>query len=249
MKKLIGKTAAVALAFAGCQKPVAQQPDEPERPPASGAPIVASTPQPVVAPAPVAVAPPASAMPAPQMAPPGVFYLLTAARVETSEGIRGLPPGTGVKLVRPGIYLTPAGEAALRDDQVTNNMALAREARDADRAGQAAMKQRLAGEAERATASSAQAAVENDANHKSALKQIERQRVEAQLSALKLREAALKSDMTELRRKRSKENYNRVVKDRIVTSTTDQTIKESESQLAIMHEQIRQLEAQLNSGH
>lgn len=81
---------------------------------------------------------PAPATPAPEFAPEGVFYLIAAARVETADGIKGLPPGTGVKLVKPGIYLTPAGEVPLDAALLTNDMGKARAARDADRARQAA---------------------------------------------------------------------------------------------------------------
>ena len=147
-------TATLALAFASCQKPIASN-DEPSPVESTPRPATPEPATPAPPPPPVAVATP-PAPPAPQLAPPGVFYLLSAARVETSDGIRGLPPGTGVKLVRPGIYLTPAGEAALRDDQVTNNMTLARQVRDADLAAQERVKRGLGAQA--AIAEAAQAA-------------------------------------------------------------------------------------------
>jgi len=101
---------------------------------------------------PVAVATPPPATPAPELAPPGVFYLIAAARVETSDGIVGLKPGTGVKLVRPGIYLTPAGEVSLNPEQMTNDLALARRVASADSSAQAAVKSALAAQAATALA-------------------------------------------------------------------------------------------------
>jgi hypothetical protein len=67
--------------------------------------------------------------------------------VETDSGIVGLPPGTGVKLVREGIYQTPAGEVPLDAKLLTNDMTLARKVLNADRAKQAATKARLASDA------------------------------------------------------------------------------------------------------
>jgi len=73
----------------------------------------------------------------PELAPAGVFYLLTPARVETKDGITGLPPGTKVTLVRSGIYLTPAGKVSLDEKQLTNDLGLARAASANDRNAQA----------------------------------------------------------------------------------------------------------------
>lgn len=130
----------VTLGFAGCKKPVAtEQPPEETSPTAAPAP---ATPEPkAVA---VATPTPAQATPAPELAPPGVFYLVTAARVETNDGVVGLPPGTGVKLVRPGIYLTPAGEVPLNPAQLTNDMGVARRAANIEKNTQAAIQQRIA---------------------------------------------------------------------------------------------------------
>ena len=135
--KLIGMSAALlAIAFASCHKPtVDNSVPEPEAPASTPSP---ATPAPTRAP--VAAATPAPPTPAPQLAPPGVFYLVQNVRIETDSGVTGLPPGTGVKLVRPGVYLSPAGEISLRPEQITNNLALARQARDADRAAQASLK-------------------------------------------------------------------------------------------------------------
>jgi hypothetical protein len=76
--------------------------------------------------------------PGPHFAPEGVFYLVAMYRVETKNGVIGLPPGTGVKRVREGVYLTPSGELAIPANFLTNDMDLARQARDADRATQVA---------------------------------------------------------------------------------------------------------------
>lgn len=121
--------AVVALAFASCEKKVVEAPPPPPPTP------IPATPAPVV----VATPPPAT----PELAPPGVFYLVEAARIETNDGIIGLKPGTGVKLVRPGVYLSPQGEVQLRDDQITNDMGFARRvlmaSRQAESATQAAV--------------------------------------------------------------------------------------------------------------
>src|SRR5437868_3412110 len=100
--RLTGLTVAiVALAFASCSKP--NQTEEP--PAATPAPIATPARAENISQAPPPTTPaPATPSPAPQLAPEGVFYLIAAARVETPDGIRGLPPGTGVKLVRPGVY-------------------------------------------------------------------------------------------------------------------------------------------------
>jgi hypothetical protein len=147
--------ASLFLGFSGCKKPVASEEPAEEAPPASSAP--AATPSPTTTPAVAAttVAPVPTA--APELAPPGVFYLLAAARVETSDGVTGLPPGTGVKLVRPGVYLTPAGEVSLNPSLLTNDMGVARRALAQEKAKQSTLEQqRLA--AEKAAASASQVA-------------------------------------------------------------------------------------------
>lgn len=57
-----------------------------------------------------------------ELAPPGVFYLLTGASIETKGGITGLRPGTKLTLVKPGIYMSPAGKLSLSEAQVTNDL-------------------------------------------------------------------------------------------------------------------------------
>jgi hypothetical protein len=145
----------LGLVLDGCKKPVASEETPEETAPSAAAP--SATPPP--ASQPVAVVTPAPATPAPELAPPGVFYLLAAARVETTDGIMGLPPGTGVKLVRPGVYLTPAGEAPLDASKLTNDMGVARRARDRDRLTQTALQKQIATQA--AAESAAQAALAN----------------------------------------------------------------------------------------
>ncbi len=108
----------VLLALTSCSKPTSTE-KQPQLPKTSPTPA-AATPEPVV-----------EAAPPPEIAPSGTFFLLTPASVETSKGLRELPPGTGVQLVRPGIYLTPLGEGPIADAHLTNDIKEAREARDA----------------------------------------------------------------------------------------------------------------------
>jgi gag-polyprotein putative aspartyl protease len=103
----------------------------------SSLPTPLPTPTPLPGPVPPA-APSTVAAPA-ELAAPGVFYLLTAAHVQTADGITGLPPGTEVTLVRPGIYLTPAGKVHLDQTQLTNDLGKARIAIANDRNSQAAL--------------------------------------------------------------------------------------------------------------
>lgn len=100
-----------------------------------------STPLPGVAPpgAPASLGASASTAALPELAPPGVFYLLSTAHVETKDGVTGFPPGTEVKLVQPGVYLTPAGKVHLSAMQVTNDLGKARNALAYDRNAQAAL--------------------------------------------------------------------------------------------------------------
>jgi len=127
---LIALTLAVALA--GCQKPSGEQ--------------AAPTPAPTaetnltpVAETPVATPPPVvekTTPPPPDIAPEGIFYLIAPVSLDTGEGIHALTPGTGVKLVRDGVYLTPIGEIPIPSEKLTNNLTIARHARDSFRAGQ-----------------------------------------------------------------------------------------------------------------
>ena len=112
--------------------------------------MLAPTSKPTPVPEPMGISPaPAPTTSAPELAPEGVFYLLAPSRVETVDGLYGLPPGTGVKLVRPGIYLTPYGEVPLDPALLTNDMGKARAARAAERAAQGAAHPRIATEGAR----------------------------------------------------------------------------------------------------
>ena len=147
-----------AFAFAACEKPSATTESAPEPesrppPPAVAANPPAAVQPPVAAPA----ATPAPAPPAPELAPPGVFFLIAPASLETSEGILGLKPGQQLKLVRPGAYSADGHELALREDQVTNDLAFARAVAAEDARSQAAIRSRLAGSAAKAGAAASAA--------------------------------------------------------------------------------------------
>ena len=149
MLRNVALSTVVAVALVGCQKPTAAMPDNEEAVPrpASAPAVAAVMPMALATPIPETtapvVAPQVVTTPKPELAPPGVFYLLTTARVETPNGIVGMKPGTGVKLVRPGIYLTPYGERPLSSQQLTNDMGLARQAVNQDVAQQAAQQAQL----------------------------------------------------------------------------------------------------------
>jgi len=152
---------ALPLMVASCHKPVAENSSDSPAP----APAAETTPAPVTVkatpvpatPAPVAAVPTPAGTP--ELAPPGVYYLLAATKIETADGIFGLPPGAGLKRIRPGTYLSSNGEVQLRDDQVTNDMALARKAKQQDEAVQIALKNRIAQEKAAAQAAAQRAAV------------------------------------------------------------------------------------------
>lgn len=143
--KLIGMSCAmVGLALAGCQKPVAQMEN-------SSAPNLTASAQEVspvaphaISPAATQTTPPAAVpfvaerapLPPREYAPSGVFYLLTAVRKDTRDGVIRLLPGTEVKLGRNGKYLTPEGEMTLDPKNLTNDMAVARAVHNADQAAQ-----------------------------------------------------------------------------------------------------------------
>lgn len=236
MKVPILTAALVALAFASCQKPTAeiQRTDDVS---ATPVPAPVSTPAP---PAVIATAPP-TAPPSPELAPPGIFYLLAAVRVETDSGVTGLPPGTGVKFVREGIYLSSAGEVALRPDQITNNLATARQARDAERLKQVALRTEGASQVAQAPAAAATTGVENAAQHQQALAEIDRQHSEARRTALAGEEQRLNAQLRVLQARLSKESYDHLIKGRTVTSTTPSEIKMVETALQAVREQMRAL--------
>jgi len=147
----------LAVGFSGCKKKeVAEEPEEaPAAAPAKPKPAIPE-------PKSVAVTTPApkpAATPAPELAPPGIFYLVTSVSVETSDGILGLKPGQMLKLVRAGVYKADNNEVTLRPDQVTNDLTIARRVAAQDEQTQAAIQQHLAAvRAASAAASSASAA-------------------------------------------------------------------------------------------
>ncbi len=246
--KRIGLTALAVLALASCSKPVAEQAPAPSAE-ATPEPIAVATPAPAAPPPPpVTMATPAPAIPASELAPPGVFYLLAAARVETPDGIRGLPPGTGVKLVRAGVYLTPYGEMPLDPRQLTNDMAAARRARDAERATQATVQAQGAADAARAAEKARAAAVKAEAEQATAMKAADRQRVEGRVVALMKQEAALEVQINNLSAKASNESFNKEVKGRTVGSTTNTQLTTARAQLEIIRAQLQEANRDLRKS-
>ena len=97
------------------------------------------------APATPAATPAVAEVPPDPLAPEGVFFLLAKASVMTDDGIVGLPPGTKVTKVEAGSYKDDQGRTlSLKDEQVTNNLRLAKEAAGADGRAQAALRQAIA---------------------------------------------------------------------------------------------------------
>lgn len=164
----------MACGLEGCKKKVAEEALPEETPTATSTPKPAATPEPK----PVAMATPTPppATPAPELAPPGVFYLITAVSVETSDGILGLKPGQLLREVRSGVYRADNNEVTLRPEQVTNDLAIARRFAAQDQLNQAAIQQRLAspsssmppqpGSASSASPSSAPPRAQDDAKTK-----------------------------------------------------------------------------------
>lgn len=146
----------LALALAGCDKPTASNEPAPE--PAAPAP-----PAPVPAPAKPAppIAPVAAAAvalePVRELAPAGVFFLTQSVSVETDSGIARLLPGQRLALVKPGTYTADGRQLTLRDDQVTNDLALARQFASLDARAQAALHGSLKRAADTADAAKAAA--------------------------------------------------------------------------------------------
>jgi hypothetical protein len=78
------------------------------------------------------------------LAPPGIYYLVTAVSVETSDGILGLKPGQMLKEIKPGLYQADANQVSLRPDQVTNDLSIARRVAVRDQMNQTALRARMA---------------------------------------------------------------------------------------------------------
>jgi hypothetical protein len=219
----------VFLSLAACKKPE----------------VVVAPPAPTPTPAPpIAVATPEPAPPERHLAVEGVFYLVSWVRVENSDGVTGLPPGTGVKLVRPGVYLTPAGEWPLEANQITNDLDVARQARDAGAAGQALAKQRQAIEEEKAAAADAaareQAARSNDAN----LQGLDRTNLTRKLEALRQQKAVLQGQVSSYFHAVGQENRGRVL-GRIEAGSSVDNLAGARAELRQVEGQIRDTEAAL----
>lgn len=127
---------------ASCWKPIAKNEPARETPDA-----VASTPAPEPPPPPRATpAPPPvveAATPAPNyFAPPGVYFLVTKASIETANGITGLRPGTRLQQTGPTEYTDAEGhQLTLAANQVTNDLRIAQQVAGADVAAQNSLRQ------------------------------------------------------------------------------------------------------------
>ncbi|HEX8309780.1 MAG TPA: hypothetical protein VF614_00585 [Chthoniobacteraceae bacterium] len=156
-------TAAALIYLVACDKPQsAKETPAPAPEIAQATPAPEKKPEP--APAPVVEEPIAQAAPAApdpkQFAPAGVFFLVTAASVETDSGIVGLKPGQRLQQTAPGQYTADGNQLTLRDDQVTNDLRVAARASGMNAASEAALRQSLAAgaAAEHARLSAANAA-------------------------------------------------------------------------------------------
>ena len=130
---LAGTCAAGVATLTSCKPSKPEVTAEPE-------PLAPPPPAPAATPAPTM--PIAAATPAPDpLAPPGIFFLLQKASITTDEGIVGLKPGQGLRQVGPGTYEVNGRTMQLRDDQVTNNLRIARQFAAADVATQTARRQ------------------------------------------------------------------------------------------------------------
>jgi len=147
-------------------------------------------------PEPVAVDPstPAPETPPPRhLAPEGVFYLTTWVKAENKDGITGLPPGTEVKLVKPGIYRTPGGEMPLDENKITNDLDIARRARDVGSVERVIANERQAIEEAKAAAIETTAADNPASPSGGQPKETKKDRVTKLLADLKTRKTELES--------------------------------------------------------
>lgn len=218
-----------AAFLCGCNRPSAQNVSPTE----SAAP---AAPEPKTA---AAAATPLPA-PAPQLAPPGVFYLIETARVETDSGITGLPPGTGVKLLHDDVYQTPAGEAHLRPEQVTNDMTLARQVMTADRNLQAALKASMASQAKAAEQANATEMANLAAAQNAATQTAKNDAASLRVATLENERQAIDEKLLVLRQKQSAENYRQNVQGHIIAShTADEAKALIDRRAAIENEILR----------
>lgn len=138
---LAGMSIGVILTMAGCQKKTAEEGESTPAAEEPRSPVAQSATPALAAPVQTTIPATPAAPPEPlRLAPPGTFFLLAKVSVETSDGILGVPPGTEVHEVSPGIYEdAQKNRLTLRSDQVTNDLRLARQARGADANAQTAI--------------------------------------------------------------------------------------------------------------
>jgi hypothetical protein len=184
---------------------------------------------------------PAPAPPVRHLAPEGVFYLTAWVRVENNDGITGLPPGTGVKLVRPGVYLTPSGEMPLDEKTITNDLDIARRAQGEGVAGKLIASERQA--IEDAKAAAMEATAPGDATS-TQLKDIKRDRLTKLLAALKSRKSDLESSRRSLSSAHGQEGIGGA-KSRVGPATTDQEMAATEGRLRVLSVEIADVETTL----
>jgi hypothetical protein len=155
--------------------------------------------------------------------------------VENNDGITGLPPGTGVKLVKPGVYLTPSGEMPLDDKVLTNDLDIARRAQDEGVAGKVITTERQA--IEDAKVAAMEVAGPGDATST----QLKRDRLTKLLTALKSR----KSDVESRRRVLSSAQGGGGARGRGEPATSDQDMASTEGRLKVLSEEIDDIEKTL----
>ncbi len=240
--------AVAALAFIGCRPSSPNNADQ-------STPIPEARPSPAEAPsatpavrAPVVANPgrPAPATPPPpvaELAPPGIFYMIATAQVETSSGIAGLKPGDGVKFLRPGVYQSNVGEVQLRPDQITNDLGVARRAVAADRQAQAAYQQRTAPAASQqptAQAASQQPATQavQPNTQQPVLDAAQKQQQRATLEAQR---AGLYSQLSDLQKKQSHEAQRKTQYGAINSGSTAQDINQINAQILSLTDKINSL--------
>jgi len=223
---IIASGALLLPILAGCQK-TSTADDSPPPAPATPAPSAPTIP----------------AAPIAEFAPPGVFYLIAPARIETADGIVGLNPGTGLKLVRPGVYLSPSGEVSLRDDQVTNNVTLARQVLAADQSSQAALRNSLAAMARQANLQRQAAAAQSAATNAAASQSMNGDARRTRIAVLTAQRDALAQQLSGLQSERSGENYRQTYQRHIIASSTNDQIAAVQQQLLEVQSELAALNA------
>jgi hypothetical protein len=114
MKATLAVLAAISLA--ACNKPVVVQ-----APPETPTLVAAATPTPAA----VAIATPAPATPS-DIAPEGIYFLLAATSIETSDSVVGLKAGQVLHKVSAGVYDANGTKLTLPDGKVTNRLSIER---------------------------------------------------------------------------------------------------------------------------